>query len=107
MANLAENSFGYVKYSSKYVLQTNVHHKIIEYNSNNGITYRNSKDKSLNQVISRSLWIQKRIVLVKLGLYHGFGVIICNLTHNVTKHYVPATIDKPENIMSFHGKITN
>lgn len=49
----------------------------------------------------------KRIVLVNLKVYHGFGVIISNLTHKVTKNYVPATIDKLENMMSFHSKITN
>lgn len=106
MANRAENAFGHVKVLSKYVLQTNVRHKIIEY-IRIRIKYRNSKDKALNQIISRSPCIQKRIDLVKLGVYHGFGVIICNLTHKVTNHYVLATIDKPENMMSFHSKTTN
>lgn len=31
MKNWAENAFGHVKYLSKYVLKTNVRHKIIEY----------------------------------------------------------------------------
>lgn len=55
MTNWTENAFGHVKGLSKYVLQTNVRHKNNRIYSNNGISYQNSKDKSLNQIISRSL----------------------------------------------------